>query len=83
MVPFICSQFMILCAKDTWSQVCMRVFARACVCAAAAILACLFDQPIKALRRGQIARTDTLSLLCFTLSVSFLLTHISLATNTL
>lgn len=29
----------------------------------AAILACLFDQPIKALSRGQIARTSTLSLL--------------------
>lgn len=46
----------------------MRVHAHVCVCArvhlsVAAILACLFDQPIKALRRGQIAWTNTLSLL--------------------
>lgn len=39
---------------------CLRVCMHLSV---AAILACLFDQPIKALRRGQIAWTNTLSLL--------------------
>lgn len=43
---------------------CVYVCVRVCVhLSVAAILACLFDQPIKALRRGQIAWTNTQSLL--------------------
>ena len=63
--------------KRSMDTLCVSV----CVCmhlSAAAILACLFDQPIKPLRRGQIAWTNTLSLLC-----SFFLTHIKHHVDTL